>query len=141
MSRRYRLARLGATLEQLPELSDRLNTLGERFELARGGAMTEDLPAAAREAALVFERFYGEAAEALTIAQDRGFPSTGELLAIETLILRAEQAEAAFERALGGSGSSAPATTRRGTSGGGWAVLLVGAALVGGVLFLARTRD
>lgn len=131
MNRRYALARLGATLEGVPELQDRLNELGVAFETAR---VRENETAQQTQLADVFDRLYGETALMLEQAERAVQPSAAELVAIEESMRRVEGALAAYRRTLGGSAVRASAT------GGGGAVLLIGGLLLGGVLYLSQ-RD
>lgn len=131
MSQRYALARLGATLEQLPELTDRLNAAGVQFERIRA---EDELPAQAAAAA-VFDRLYGDAALALGEAEEAGSPlKANELQALEEMLRRTERALESYRRTV--DVEPPPRAPRPG--GGGGAALLVGALLLGGVLWWSR---
>lgn len=135
MSRRYMMARLGATLEQVPELNDRLAALGERFERVR---VREGESVELTRAGEVFDRLYGDAALALSQAGDRPPPS--ELIALEEMVRRAEGALDTYSRLANQGEPSTDTTRRRRDSGGHGVILLAGVLLFGGVMFLA-SRD
>lgn len=132
MNRHYALARSLATMDSIPELIERLNQIGERFERARQVAG----PDAAPQLVSVFETAYSTAAQAIEQSNQPGrAPQANELVAIESLLSRAEQSMLAYEQTVAPS----PSPSRASVAGGGALPLLVGALVLGGVLYLSRT--
>lgn len=128
MNRRYALARLAATLEGLPELTSRLNQIGTAFEELRAAPGAE----ARAEAAAVFDRLYGDAAAMLAQAEERGQVPPNELIALEEALRRVEGALDTYRRLA--TGRAVPVARRASMT-----PLLLGAVLLGGVVFLSRT--
>ncbi|HMO94954.1 MAG TPA: hypothetical protein PKD27_02470 [Tepidiformaceae bacterium] len=135
MSRRYELARLEATLEQLPELTNRLNLLGERFENMRVASPTEEQ----RSAAAVFDRLYNDAATMLADAehQDGGRVSANNLIALEDALRRVEGALSVYSGLV--SDPERGHCARAGRDPGG-AKIMLGVAILGALYLWAR-RD
>ena len=130
MSRRYALARLGATLESLPELVNRFHAARERFERMRVSDGTPEQV----QAAAVFDRLYGDAESAFDLAHhgEGETMAPHELIQLEDAVQRVEGAAEVY-RSL--TDPSTPTRPRRWTP----VPLLVGIAFLGGVLFLSRS--
>lgn len=133
MSRRYALARGLAALETVPEIRDRLLAAADRFERLRleaevGPYGTTDVGVQEQE---VFENLYAQATQAVDAAIDQPTVSGSELVALTEMVRRVEGAVEAFSRRLDAGGDPGPVRA----SVGGGKMLLVGAVLLGGVLF------
>jgi hypothetical protein len=141
MSRRYELARALATMETIPEIRGRLESAVERFDRLRGegGFIEVDAPpgSPAANAIAVFGRHYESAVAAIGEAIDAGgTPAPNQLIALESLVRRTEQAVDAFERTIQQPGGG---VTRAGMGAAG--PLLVGVALIGVVWWLSREPE
>lgn len=132
--RKYELARALATMETVPEIRARLLAAELRVETIieeMGVLPREDSPLG--RAYTVFQRLYGDAVVAIDATMETGGETAAnELVALDSLTTRAEQAAEVFYRTTQSPGAM------QASMGGGLGPLLVGAALLGVIWWLGK---